>query len=256
MDNVSSHKTQTIRNWFARRPRWHVHDTPTSASWISQVERFFANLTDKQIRRGVHRSTDELETATKTYIDAVNASPKPFVWTKSADDILASVKRFCPATLKTAENPNRSNFRIRTLASMHGYNMRRAWRETSKPSRTRAGERIERWPPVDGIFRRRMVVVDRRALPRWRISFVQEAVAAILTSIYEAEFLEFSYGFQPERGQHDAWMRSRMGWGSGRSTGSSTRISSRSFDMISHTWLKRFIEHRIGDQWIVRLIRK
>ncbi len=61
MDNVSSHKTQTIRNWFARRPRWHVHYTPTSASWISQVERFFANLTDKQIRRGVHRSTDELE---------------------------------------------------------------------------------------------------------------------------------------------------------------------------------------------------
>jgi len=103
MDNVSSHKTQTIRNWFARRPRWHVHDTPTSASWISQVERFFANLTDKQIRRGVHRSTDELETAIKTYIDAVNASPKPFVWTKSADDILASVKRFCLATLKTAE---------------------------------------------------------------------------------------------------------------------------------------------------------
>src|SRR5580704_8767433 len=103
MDNVSSHKTQTIRNWFARRPRWHVHDTPTSASWISQVERFFANLTDKQIRRGVHRSTDELETAIKTYIDAVNASPKPFVWTKSADDILASVKRFCLATLNTAE---------------------------------------------------------------------------------------------------------------------------------------------------------
>jgi transposase len=103
MDNVSSHKTQAIRNWFAKRPRWHVHYTPTSASWISQVERFFANLTDKQIRRGVHRSTDELETAIKTYIDAVNASPKPFVWTKSADDILASVKRFCLATLKTAE---------------------------------------------------------------------------------------------------------------------------------------------------------
>jgi transposase len=103
MDNVSSHKTQAIRNWFAKRPRWHVHHTPTSASWISQVERFFANLTDKQIRRGVHRSTDELETAIKTYIDAVNANPRPFVWTKSADDILASVKRFCLATLKTAE---------------------------------------------------------------------------------------------------------------------------------------------------------
>jgi transposase len=103
MDNVSSHKTQAIRNWFTKRPRWHVHYTPTSASWISQVERFFANLTYKQIRRGVHRSTGELETAIKTYIDAVNASPRPFVWTKSADDILASVKRFCLATLKTAE---------------------------------------------------------------------------------------------------------------------------------------------------------
>ena len=99
MDNVSTHKTQAIRNWFAKRPRWHTHYTPTSASWISLVERFFANLTDKQIRRGAHRSTEELEAAIVTYIDAVNASPKPFVWTKSADDILASVKRFCAATL-------------------------------------------------------------------------------------------------------------------------------------------------------------
>src|SRR6266705_6138035 len=57
MDNVSSHKTQAIRNWFAKRPRWQVHYTPTSASWINQVERFFADLTEKQIRRGVHRST-------------------------------------------------------------------------------------------------------------------------------------------------------------------------------------------------------
>jgi transposase len=103
MDNVSSHKTQAIRNWFAKRPRWQVHHTPTSASRISQVERFFANLTDKQIRSGVDRSTDELETAIKTYIDSANANPRPFVRTKSADDILASVKRFCLATLKTAE---------------------------------------------------------------------------------------------------------------------------------------------------------
>src|SRR5579863_904938 len=99
MDNVSSHKTQAIRNWFARRPRWQVHYTPTSASWINQVERFFANLTEKQIRRGVHRSTAELEAAISTYIETVNGDPKPFVWTKSADDILASIKRFCLATL-------------------------------------------------------------------------------------------------------------------------------------------------------------
>jgi transposase len=103
MDNVSSHKTQAIRNWFAKRPRWQVHYTPTSASWINQVERFFANLTEKQIRRGVYRSTAELEAAIKAYIEATNANPKPFLWTKSADDILASIKRFCLATLKTAQ---------------------------------------------------------------------------------------------------------------------------------------------------------
>ena len=102
MDNVSTHKTQAIRNWFAKRPRWHIHYTPTSASWISLVERFFANLTDKQIRRGAHRSTAELEAAIVSYIDAVNAKPKPFVWTKSADDILASVRRFCLKTLEIA----------------------------------------------------------------------------------------------------------------------------------------------------------
>jgi hypothetical protein len=80
-----------------------VHYTPTSASWINQVERFFANLTEKQIRRGVHRSTTELEAAITSYIEAVNTNPKPFVWTKSADDILATIKRFCLRTLKTAE---------------------------------------------------------------------------------------------------------------------------------------------------------
>lgn len=103
MDNVSSHKTAAIGNWFARRPRWQVHYTPTSASWINQVERFFANLTEKQIRRGIHRSTTELEAAIERYIKTCNANPKPFVWTKSADDILATIKRFCLATLKTAQ---------------------------------------------------------------------------------------------------------------------------------------------------------
>ena len=102
MDNVSTHKTQAIRNWFAKQPRWHTHSTPTSASWISLVERFFANLTDKEIRRGAHGSTAELEAAIASYIDAVNAKPKPFVWTKSADAILASVKRFCAAPSKSA----------------------------------------------------------------------------------------------------------------------------------------------------------
>ena len=102
MDNVATHKTPAIQRWFAKRPRWHVHFTPTSASWINQVERFFANLTDKQLRRGVHRSMRALEAAIRTYIESVNAHPRPFIWTKSADAILASIKRFCLATLNTA----------------------------------------------------------------------------------------------------------------------------------------------------------
>ena len=102
MDNVSSHKTQAIRNWFAKRPRWQVHDTPTSASWINQVERFFANLTEKQIRRGIHRSTAKLEAPITRYLRTVHTNPKPFVWTKSADDILATLKRPCLRTLKPA----------------------------------------------------------------------------------------------------------------------------------------------------------
>jgi transposase len=105
MDNASSHKTKLIRDWFAKRPRWHVHYTPTSLipfgaqPWINQVERFFALLTDDQIRRSAHRSTVELEAAITTYIDAHNADPKPFRWTKSAEDILAAVQRFCQRTI-------------------------------------------------------------------------------------------------------------------------------------------------------------
>ena len=99
MDNASSHKTKLIRDWFAKRPRWHAHFTPTSSSWINQVERFFALLTERQIRRGAHRSTAELEAAIATFIAARNADPKPFRWTKSADDILASIERFCRRTI-------------------------------------------------------------------------------------------------------------------------------------------------------------
>jgi transposase len=102
MDNYATHKTEPIRKWLSARPRWHVHFTPTASSWVNQVERFFADITEKQIRRGVHRSTEELETAIRTYIDAVNADPKPFRWTKSADDILATIKRFCLKTLDIA----------------------------------------------------------------------------------------------------------------------------------------------------------
>jgi transposase len=100
MDNYATHKTQAIRSWLAKRPHWHAHLTPTSASWINQVERFFAELTKKQIRRGVHRSTAELATAIHGYIETANSDPKPFRWTRPADDILASIQRFCLRTLE------------------------------------------------------------------------------------------------------------------------------------------------------------
>ena len=84
-----------IRRWLARHPRYHLHFTPTSASWLNLVERWFATLTERQLRRGVHRSTRELEKALKHYLAVHNQEPKPFVWTKTADEILANVARFC-----------------------------------------------------------------------------------------------------------------------------------------------------------------
>lgn len=95
IDNYATHKAPLIRNWFNRRPRWHMHLTPTSSSWVNQVERFFALLTERQIRRGIHRSVVALKAAITTFIEQHNANPKPFRWTKSADDILASIERFC-----------------------------------------------------------------------------------------------------------------------------------------------------------------
>jgi transposase len=95
LDNYGTHKTPLIHRWLARHPRFHVHFTPTGASWINLVERWFAALTEKQVRRGVHRSTRELEAAILQYIELTNTRPKPFVWTKTADEILATVARFC-----------------------------------------------------------------------------------------------------------------------------------------------------------------
>jgi len=101
LDNYGTHKTASIRVWLAKRPRFHVHFTPTSASWLNLVERWFAALTEKQIRRGTHRSVRELEGAIKDYLAVTNQSPQPFVWTKSADEILASLARFCQRTSET-----------------------------------------------------------------------------------------------------------------------------------------------------------
>jgi transposase len=98
MDNYGTHKTPAIKNWFARHPRFHVHFTPTSASWLNQVECWFATLTQRCVRRGTHRSTRELEQALHRYIELNNTDPKPFAWSKTADDILASIERFCLRT--------------------------------------------------------------------------------------------------------------------------------------------------------------
>lgn len=101
LDNYGTHKTQTIQRWLVQHPRFHVHFTPTGASWLNLVERWFALLTQKQIRRGVHRSTKALEQAIRAFIDNSNAQPKPFVWTKTADEILASLATFCERTSVT-----------------------------------------------------------------------------------------------------------------------------------------------------------
>jgi transposase len=98
VDNYGTHKTALIRKWFAKRPRFHVHYTPTYGSWINLVERWFAELTNKRIRRGVFRSVKELEAAIREYIDVHNEEPKPFVWTKTADQILASIARYAHRT--------------------------------------------------------------------------------------------------------------------------------------------------------------
>jgi transposase len=89
---------QRHRSWFAKRPRFHVHFTPTYGSWLSLVERWFAELTVKQIRRGAFRSVPQLKAAIEEFIEAHHANPKPFVWTKSADAILASIARFAQRT--------------------------------------------------------------------------------------------------------------------------------------------------------------
>ena len=92
-DNYATHKHPTVKAWLARHPRFHMHFTPTSGSWLNQVERFFGRITQDRIRRGVFKSVAELEAAIQQYLDHHNADPKPFVWTASADTILAKVAR-------------------------------------------------------------------------------------------------------------------------------------------------------------------
>src|SRR5262249_15006257 len=115
MDNYATHKTALIRNWLAKRPRFHAHFTPTYGSLLHLVERWFAELTNKQLRRGVHRSVAQLETAIREFIDAHHANPKPFVWTKTSDQLLENIARFAQRTLDFQAAP----LIVRTTRSGH-----------------------------------------------------------------------------------------------------------------------------------------
>jgi len=95
VDNYGTHKTPLIQRWLVRHPRFHLHFIPTGSTWLNLVERFFAALTEKQLRRGVHRSTRELEDAIYRYVHHHNRAPKPFIWTKTADQILESLAQSC-----------------------------------------------------------------------------------------------------------------------------------------------------------------
>ena len=100
LDNLATHKTPAVKRWLTRRPRFHLHFTPTHGSWLNQVERFFGLLTEHALRRGSHTSPRELRDAITLYIDTHNERPKPFRWVKTADEILASIARFATRTLQ------------------------------------------------------------------------------------------------------------------------------------------------------------
>ena len=94
-DNLATHKTPAIRDWLARHPRFHVHFTPTGSSWINQVERWFGFLTDQMLRRGVHKSVQALEADIRAWVADWNQHPRPFIWTKTAEEILDALARYC-----------------------------------------------------------------------------------------------------------------------------------------------------------------
>lgn len=101
IDNYATHKTREVREWLSKHPRFHFHFTPTSSSWINLVERLFSSLTTRQLRRGVHKSVAELEEAIMDYLDSVNANPKPFIWTRTADQIFAPLAKLRAPTSGT-----------------------------------------------------------------------------------------------------------------------------------------------------------
>jgi transposase len=95
LDNASTHKTPAIKRWLLAHPRFHLHFTPTSSSWLNLVERWFSELTTKKLQRGTHRSVRALNTDIRAWIEAWNDNPRPYVWTKTADQILDSIAKYC-----------------------------------------------------------------------------------------------------------------------------------------------------------------
>jgi transposase len=95
LDNYATHKTPAVKSWLLKHPRFHLHFTPTSSSWMNLVERWFAELTNRKLRRSAHRSVTELEADIRRWINEWNAHPKPFVWTKTADAILTTLAAYC-----------------------------------------------------------------------------------------------------------------------------------------------------------------
>jgi transposase len=95
LDNYATHKTPEIHKWLLRQPRFHLHFTPTSSSWLNLVERWFAELTNRKLRRSAHRSVTELEADIRTWISEWNKDPRPLVWTKTADQILETLAAYC-----------------------------------------------------------------------------------------------------------------------------------------------------------------
>jgi transposase len=94
-DNYATHKTDTIQRWLAAHPRFHLHFVPTSSSWLNQVERWFSELTTKLLQRGVHKNVQQLEADIRNWIATWNENPRPFGWTKTADEILGSLAQYC-----------------------------------------------------------------------------------------------------------------------------------------------------------------
>lgn len=105
LDNLATHKTPEVKRWLVRHPRFQLHFTPTKGSWLNLVERFFGLLTEHALRRGSHNSCHQLRAAIHEYLDAHNEDPKPFKWTKSADEVLASIARFADRTTRTHVEP-------------------------------------------------------------------------------------------------------------------------------------------------------